>query len=193
VLSKAIGGSLPLSVIVYRTSLDTWEPGAHAGTFRGNQLAMAAGTATLRHIRCERLDRHAAQIGLHLQASLRQLKARYPELGDVRGRGLMLGVEFVDPDGEPDASGNAPPAPALAKAVQAACLRYGMIVELGGRDGAVLRLLPPLIITQKEADHVFEILAAAVRTAVGQYREESSKVGPAARPVSVEQAALVCK
>ena len=60
VLSKAIGGSLPLAVIVYRDELDVWQPGAHAGTFRGNQLAMAAGTATLAYVRENGLAERAA-------------------------------------------------------------------------------------------------------------------------------------
>ncbi len=62
VLSKAIGGSLPLAVVVYRDDLDVWQPGAHAGTFRGNQLAMAAGTATLAYVR-DGLAERAATLG----------------------------------------------------------------------------------------------------------------------------------
>lgn len=72
-LSKAIGGGLPLSVVVYHESLDTWEPGAHAGTFRGNQLAMAAGAATLKFIKSEGLAEHAARLGKHLGKHLEAL------------------------------------------------------------------------------------------------------------------------
>ena len=72
-LSKAIGGSLPLSVVVYREELDCWRPGAHAGTFRGNQMAMAAGSATLRYIRDEGLVEHAPYHGVRLTASGREL------------------------------------------------------------------------------------------------------------------------
>ena len=62
VLSKAIGGSLPLAVVVYRDDLDVWQPGAHAGTFRGNQLAMAAGTATLAYVRENHLAERARRL-----------------------------------------------------------------------------------------------------------------------------------
>lgn len=99
VLSKAIGGSLPLAVVVYRDALDVWQPGAHAGTFRGNQLAMAAGTATLAYVRENRLAERAATLGGRMLGQLRLLAQEFPCMGDVRGRGLMIGVEMVDPEG----------------------------------------------------------------------------------------------
>ncbi|TPQ20406.1 aminotransferase class III-fold pyridoxal phosphate-dependent enzyme [Streptomyces sporangiiformans] len=185
VLSKAIGGSLPLAVVVYRDDLDVWEPGAHAGTFRGNQLAMAAGAATLAYVRENRLADRAALLGARMLNQLRALAAEFPCIGDVRGRGLMIGVEFVDPE-EPTTPGTAgsfadpcladprpadpcpadpcPAAPELAAAVQRECLRRGLIVELGGRHSSVVRLLPPLTITDEQVDAVLERLADAVTT-----------------------------
>lgn len=165
VLSKAIGGTLPLSVIVYRKELDAWLPGAHAGTFRGNQLAMAAGSATIRHIRNEALHEHAAAVGLNLLHKLQQLQSRYPQLGDMRGRGLMIGIEVVDPEGPRDALGHPPADPVLASAIQAECLKRGLILELGGRHGSVVRFLPPLIITERQIEHVLEIFTVAVSAA----------------------------
>ncbi|MFJ4518688.1 diaminobutyrate--2-oxoglutarate transaminase family protein [Streptomyces sp. NPDC088816] len=207
VLSKAIGGSLPLAVVVYRDDLDVWEPGAHAGTFRGNQLAMAAGAATLAHVRENRLAEHAASLGFHMLTQLRELAAHFPCIGEVRGRGLMIGVELVDPEGdfeddfERDSGGGAmvgaqrsvggddwglgvggcvdgspgpasprgrdprPAAPELAAAVQRECLRRGLIVELGGRHASVVRLLPPLTITEEQAAAVLGRLAEAVEAA----------------------------
>ncbi|MBO4255896.1 diaminobutyrate--2-oxoglutarate transaminase family protein, partial [Streptomyces griseorubiginosus] len=85
VLSKAIGGSLPLAVIVYRDDLDVWPPGAHAGTFRGNQLAMAAGTATLSYVRENDLAARAATLGTRMQDQLRQLGREFACVGEVRG------------------------------------------------------------------------------------------------------------
>ncbi|AJC55547.1 diaminobutyrate--2-oxoglutarate transaminase family protein [Streptomyces sp. 769] len=171
VLSKAIGGSLPLAVIVYREELDAWRPGAHAGTFRGNQLAMAAGTATLAYVRRNGLAGRAAELGATMLARLRELAAAHDYVGDVRGRGLMLGIEIVDRDADADPLGARPAAPALAAAVQRACLDRGLIVELGGRHSAVVRLLPPLTLTDEQADAVLDRLAdaiaAAVRTAPG--------------------------
>ncbi|QJT07185.1 diaminobutyrate--2-oxoglutarate transaminase family protein [Streptomyces asoensis] len=201
VLSKAIGGSLPLAVVVYRDALDVWQPGAHAGTFRGNQLAMAAGTATLAYVRENRLAERAATLGGRMLGQLRRLAQDFPCMGDVRGRGLMIGVEMVDPEGEsgsgaigapqvvaqaggepgPSAYGvhardstprpttpsaprhtPYPAAPALAAAVRRECLRRGLIVELGGRHASVVRLLPPLTITDEQVAAVLDRLADAM-------------------------------
>nr|WP_230396588.1 diaminobutyrate--2-oxoglutarate transaminase family protein [Streptomyces blattellae] len=210
VLSKAIGGSLPLALVVYRDDLDVWQPGAHAGTFRGNQLAMAAGTATLAHVRQNRLAERAADLGTRMLSQLRSLADDFPCVGDVRGRGLMIAVEVVDPEATPrtgrdpagggggpeggstgvdraggethagaaphDRSGKTvcpadgqavfrgprPAAPELATAVQRECLRRGLIVELGGRHASVVRLLPPLTISDEQATAVLDRLADAV-------------------------------
>ncbi|WNI18390.1 diaminobutyrate--2-oxoglutarate transaminase [Actinacidiphila sp. ITFR-21] len=165
VLSKAIGGSLPLAVIVYREELDGWRPGAHAGTFRGNQLAMAAGTATLRFVREHALHERAETLGARMTSRLRGLAAHQPCVGDVRGRGLMIGVELVDTEAEPDDYGALPNAPQLAARVQQEALRRGLIVELGGRHGSVVRLLPPLTMTDEQAEAVLERLAGAIEAA----------------------------
>ncbi|MET9122674.1 diaminobutyrate--2-oxoglutarate transaminase family protein [Streptomyces sp. NPDC004528] len=164
VLSKAIGGSLPLAVVVYRDDLDVWRPGAHAGTFRGNQLAMAAGAATLAYVRENRLAERAARLGTRMITELRSLAREFDFIGDVRGRGLMIGVELVDPEKPSGATADGPraAAPERAAAVQRACLRRGLIVELGGRHGSVVRLLPPLTITDEQAAAVLDRLADAV-------------------------------
>ncbi|MFJ8649692.1 diaminobutyrate--2-oxoglutarate transaminase family protein [Streptomyces sp. NPDC093546] len=179
VMSKAIGGSLPLAVIVYRSALDLWRPGAHAGTFRGNQLAMAAGAATLTFVRENRLAERAATLGARMLGRLQGLAATHPCVGDVRGRGLMLGVELVAPDADGPHDGAPPPAPALAAAVQRACLDRGLIVELGGRHGAVVRLLPPLTLTDEQASAVLDRFADAL-TAAQRTRHQplTSDTGP---------------
>jgi diaminobutyrate-2-oxoglutarate transaminase len=181
VLSKAIGGSLPLAVIVYHEDLDVWRPGAHAGTFRGNQLAMAAGAATLAYVRENGLAARAAALGTRMLGQLAALAAHHPCIGDVRGRGLMIGVEIVDPGAAADGS----PAPAdasLARAVRRACLDRGLIVELGGREGAVVRLLPPLTLTDEQAvavlDRFADALAAAEQAALARASAVRSAVIP---------------
>ncbi|XXY54888.1 diaminobutyrate--2-oxoglutarate transaminase [Sorangium sp. So ce269] len=165
VLSKALGGGLPLSVVVYHERLDTWRPGAHAGTFRGNQLAMAAGSATLAVLRAERLDAAAAELGARLELQLAALGKDFACIGEVRGRGLMIGVELVDAAALPDALGSRPAHPELAARVQRECLRRGLIVELGGRHGSVVRFLPPLIITAAQIDEVARIFGQALAAA----------------------------
>ncbi len=166
VLSKAIGGSLPLAVVVYREWLDTWAPGAHAGTFRGNQMAMAAGSAVLRYLREHDIAGHATAMGERLVGHLRTLQRDYPQMGDIRGRGLMLGVELVDPRGAVDKLGHPPAFTALAGRVQAECLKRGLILELGGRHGSVVRFLPPLIISAEQVDEVASRFSRAFAAAV---------------------------
>lgn len=161
VMSKAIGGGLPLAVIGYRPDLDVWSAGDHTGTFRGNTLAMVAGQVTLRTVVEEELPQRATRMGERLRAGLDELVAAHPFLGDARGRGLMLGVEVVDPHAELDRVGARPADPVRARALRAACLDAGLIVELGGRRDAVLRLLPPLVITERECDQVLERLGDA--------------------------------
>jgi diaminobutyrate-2-oxoglutarate transaminase len=150
-----------MTVIIYDEALDVWKPGAHAGTFRGNQLAMAAGSATIRVMRGERLHLHAEAMGSRLRGHLVELQRRFACIGDVRGRGLMVGMELVDPTA-PCVAGAYPTHGKLAAALQLACIRRGLIVELGGRNGSTMRFLPPLIITEAEIDHVAEIVGSAL-------------------------------
>lgn len=169
VLSKAIGGGQPLAVIVYRAELDVWEPGAHAGTFRGNQLGLAAGAATIRHIVEHDLAAHARAMGARLIALLREQTDGLAVVAEVRGRGLMIGVEFVDPQ-RCDHDGLPWPDGALAGAVQRTLLELGVLVEIGGRDGAVVRLLPPLIVEPAQIERIALAFGSAVRGAQPQAR-----------------------
>lgn len=171
VLSKAIGGGLPLSVVVYRAELDQWQPGAHAGTFRGNQMAMAAGAATIEFVRTHRLDQHAQIMGERLLSHLRHAQASLRSFGDVRGRGLMIGVEIIDKNGRPDAGGAYPAAPELARKIQSQALNRGLIMELGGRNGSVVRFLSPLIVTAEEVDTIASIFCDAAQAAERETRE----------------------
>jgi diaminobutyrate-2-oxoglutarate transaminase len=161
VLSKAIGGGLPLAVIVYREELDVWSPGAHAGTFRGNQLAMATGAATIRHVVDEGLADHAGAMGLRLLAGLRSVGRDDPRVGDVRGRGLMVGVEVVDP-ARLGATGVPEPDGQVAARIQRAMLDRRVIVELGGPADGVVRFLPPLVIGPEQIDQIVDCFAAAL-------------------------------
>lgn len=183
VLSAAIGGSLPLTVVVHRDDLDNGASGTHTGTFPGNQLAMAAGTATLGHVRENGLAEHAATLGARMLDRLRTLAGELACVGEVRGRGLMIGVELVDPEGgddeghgitgpgptvTPDGTRGCrprPAAPELAVAVQRECLRRGLIVDLGGPCASVVRLFPPLTTTDGQAGAVLDRLADALQAA----------------------------
>ena len=165
VLSKAVGGGLPVSVVLYHQSLDRWQPGAHAGTFRGNQLGFVAGAATIRFIHENNLTEHAAAMGERLMAGLNQVARQSAHIGDVRGRGLMIGVEIVDQDA-PRKNAYAPLAyPDNARRIQREALRRGLIVELGGRFESVVRFLPPLIVTDQQVDEIVAIFSDAVTAA----------------------------
>ena len=174
-LSKSIGGGLPLAVVVYDESLDVWEPGAHAGTFRGHQLAMAAGAATIDHVLENDLDDHAAAVGERLRAHLESTADSFEVVGDVRGRGLMLGVEFVDPDTDWRGAGPHAPDGDLAAAVQAECFARGLIIEVGGRESATARFLPPLVVTGEQVDDIATLFHRAVGAAVSA-RDEGREV-----------------
>jgi diaminobutyrate-2-oxoglutarate transaminase len=165
IISKAIGGALPLSVVVYNASLDAWKPGAHAGTFRGNVLGMAAGIASLRFMREHNLADHAARMGGRLMQGLKGVAEAAHSIGDVRGRGLMVGVEIVNTAAEPDHLGAYPAHPELARKIQQECLKRGLIIELGGRFGCVARFLPPLIVTGEQIDEIVAVFGDAVLAA----------------------------
>lgn len=129
-------------------------------------MAMATGSAVMRYLKEHRVPEHAAAMGERLREHLLILQRDFPQLGDIRGRGLMLGVELVDPAGAPDAQGHPPQHARLAPLVQRECLKRGLILELGGRHGAVVRFLPPLVITAAQIDQVAQIFSKAVAAAV---------------------------
>jgi diaminobutyrate-2-oxoglutarate transaminase len=189
VLSKAIGGGLPLAVIVYRDELDVWKPGAHAGTFRGNQLAMATGLATLDHIRTQDILANVQDMSARFLDQLFTLQGRYRFLGDVRGRGLMLGMEIIDPH-RTDQMGNPKGNGELARKLQAACFADGLIVELGGRDGAVMRLLPPLNINAAQVDAICGVISRACQIVAVEISERTGECGRTKRQPCSDKAEL---
>ncbi|MBT8160390.1 MULTISPECIES: diaminobutyrate--2-oxoglutarate transaminase family protein [Arthrobacter] len=176
IASKALSGfGLPVAVIMYDRKLDRWLPGAHTGTFRGNQLAFAAGAAAVEIIRrdnvLENVRRRGTQIGLLLEPL-----ASNPWVREVRGWGLMWGIELADPE-------TGRPAGHMARAVQRRALQHGLILECGGRDDCVVRLLPPLIITEETTDEACKLLLAAFaeETAAAKGRATAGIPGDAPR------------
>jgi diaminobutyrate-2-oxoglutarate transaminase len=159
VLSKAIGGGYPLAVVIYHRDLDVWPPGMHAGTFRGNQIGMVAGRTTIEIIRRERMERHAHRLGEVLSGGLKRIAERHPFLADVRGRGLMIGVEVVR--GEPGGR-STPRDGALARRIKRSAFDSGLLIETGGRHGSVLRFLPPLIVEEADVGEILERFERAV-------------------------------
>lgn len=160
-MSKAIGGSQPMSVVVYNKDLDKWSAGAHAGTFRGNQLAMAAGTVVLNRISDQNFLDEVRRKGNVIKDAMLKLKSSVSIIGDVRGRGLMLGVEFIDPNGNKDIMGNPEPSGEIAAEIQRRCFEKGLIMEKGGRNGSVMRCLCALTVSDSEISTMFDIFSSA--------------------------------
>ncbi len=162
-MSKAIGGSQPMSVVVYDRSLDKWNPGAHAGTFRGNQLAMAAGTVVLRRVSDPAFLSEVRRKGGIIRRALENLKAEVSIIGDVRGRGLMQGIEFIDPEGPKDIMGHPEPSGKIAAEVQKRCFENHLVMEKGGRSGSVMRCLCALTVTDDEISTMLDIFSRVVK------------------------------
>ncbi|MBF7682691.1 diaminobutyrate--2-oxoglutarate transaminase [Acinetobacter sp. B5B] len=170
VMSKAVGGSLPLAVLGIKRKFDAWQPGAHTGTFRGNQLAMGTGLASLNVIKEQNLAQNAYERGAFIQAELKKIAAKYPCIGNVRGRGLMLGIEIVDERQAADHMGSYPADSTLTTAIQTACFNNQLLLEKGGRHGTVIRLLCPLIITQSETEELLKRFEKSVADALTTVR-----------------------
>ena len=161
--SKAIGGSQPMAVVIYNKKLDLWTAGAHAGTFRGNQLAMKAGLVVMNRVSKPEFLAEVKEKGEYLKNKLLELKAKHPIIGDIRGRGLMLGCEFVDPTGKPDAIGSFPASGEIAAAVQKKCFENKLTMEKGGRFGSVMRCLCALTVTREEIDTMLSIFEKSIK------------------------------
>jgi 4-aminobutyrate aminotransferase len=157
VLSKAIASGFPLSVIAASPPLmRRWPAGTHGTTFGGNPVACAAALATIDVFREERVLENVRDRSAAAMARLRALAERSPHIGDVRGRGLMIGMEFVDGSGAADGAG------ALVRRVLDRCLERGLLLYPAGHAGHVLRFLPPLIVSEGALDQGLEILSDAV-------------------------------
>ncbi|EGQ8053644.1 diaminobutyrate--2-oxoglutarate transaminase family protein [Vibrio alginolyticus] len=170
-LSKAIGGGLPMSLLVINKQHDTWKPGEHTGTFRGNQLAMVSGAKALEIIQRDNLVEHANIAGQYLRYGLESIQKRVNCIAEVRGKGLMLGVEIKNPNGELNKFGEPQADSELTLSIQRAALERGLIVEKGGREGAVIRFLPPLIISFEQIDFALRVFEDAILAAGGSHIE----------------------
>lgn len=167
--SKAIGGTQPMSVVIYNKKLDVWGPGTHAGTFRGNQLAMAAGTVVMEKIREPEFLNEVVRKGGIFKERLLSLQKECPIIGDVRGKGLMLGIEFVDPNGEKDLMGHPQESGKICAQVQRGCFEKGLVMEKGGRNGSVMRCLTALNIPDEDLEKGIEIFESVVRDVNREY------------------------
>ena len=156
VMAKGIASGLPLSGIRARRSLiDAFQPGAHGGTYGGNAVACAAALATLDVIEDEGLVENAGRQGVRLLDGLRGAAADHASVAEVRGRGLMVALEFADP-------ATLKPRPDLAKALLAAAFERHLLLLSCGTYGQVVRLIPPLVTTDAEVDLAVDTIAQAL-------------------------------
>ncbi|HYG80615.1 MAG TPA: acetyl ornithine aminotransferase family protein [Pyrinomonadaceae bacterium] len=152
-IAKGVASGLPLGACVARADLMDWKPGAHASTFGGNPVAIAAALKTIELLERE-LVANSAEVGGYLQEGLRKLMQKHDCIGDVRGLGLMVGVEFVE-----DKS-SMKPAPELRDRVESACFERGLIILGAGFN--TIRWSPPLILTRENVDVALEIFDEAI-------------------------------
>lgn len=158
VMAKAIASGMPLSAIAAsRQLMEHWAPGSHGGTYGGgSSVAMNAALATLEVIQEEHLVENARRMGDYLTQKLATLQSSFPLLADVRGRGLMIGCEFMD---------QGRPATEVVKTIQQACLADGLMLLSCGMYSNVIRWIPPLIVTAEQIDETVKIFTDALRAA----------------------------
>lgn len=154
-LGKAIGGGLPLSVTISSKEIMDWPKGAHANTFGANLLACAAGIASLKYLMNRRVGENAKKIGDHMLRRLNEMKEQYEIIGDVRGVGLMIGIEFVK-----DKKSRHAAVEERSKILHSA-FKNGLLLLPAGISS--IRICPPLIIKKWEADLGLDILEATIR------------------------------
>lgn len=158
VMAKGIADGFPLSACIARAEIaDAFQPGEHLSTFGGNPVSCAAALANIEVMLEEDLPGQAARKGEQLLAQLRELAAEHELIGDVRGLGLMIGVELVTDRRTKQ------PANKQAAALRAYCREHGVLIGVGGQEGNVVRLQPPLTISWEQLDRALTVLAEGLR------------------------------
>jgi 4-aminobutyrate aminotransferase len=157
VMAKGIAGGMPLSAFITRREItEHWKPGRHGSTFGGNPVSCAAALATIAVLEDEKLAERAEYLGARIQSRLNELARKHKCIGEVRGKGLMIGIEFDGTDGEPSKD--------IAEAVARECIEQKLLVITCGTHGQVLRLMPPLNMSDEEADTACEILEKSINS-----------------------------
>lgn len=157
-MAKGIANGFPLGAFITRPDIaEAFSPGDHLSTFGGNPVSCAAAMANIDVMSDERLPQNATVRGDELMNSLIEFKEKYSLVGDVRGMGLMIGIELIKDK-------NKTPASEEAKQIRKLCREAGVLIGLGGVFGNVLRLQPPLILTAEESQRVLDVLEKSIVT-----------------------------
>jgi 4-aminobutyrate aminotransferase len=152
-MAKGIASGLPLGVMTSRSEIVSWPPGTHASTFGGNPVSCAASLATLKLLR-ESLVKNAEVVGAHMIAGAKALMDKHTIIGDVRGRGLMIGVELVRDRQTKER------ATTERDRIVHECFKRGLLVLGAGQNS--IRLSPPLVLAKEQADTAIKILDEAI-------------------------------
>ena len=162
VMAKGIASGLPLSGLIARKELlESWAPGTHGGTYGGNVIACAAALATLDVIEDEKLVENAATRGAQMLAGMKKIAAGRSGIGDVRGLGLMLALEFVKPS---EGDGRTPDPDAVKRVIAEANKRKLLLLS-AGPYGQVIRIIPPLVTSAEEVELALKILEESLDAA----------------------------
>lgn len=155
-MGKGIGGGMPISAFITRSEISKkWTPGRHGSTFGGNPVSCAAALASIKVIEEEKLSERAAKFGAEMQDYLRKGLAGNRHIGEVRGLGMMIGIEFINEDGSPSHD--------LPEAVVEKCFQNKLLILTCGSSGHVLRLIPSLNVSEEDAKKGMDILINAVK------------------------------
>lgn len=157
-MSKGIGGlGFPLAAIVYNQRIEKWQAGKHIGTFRGNQVSIAAGNGAFDFVDDNNIPGYVAEMEIFMRERLDRMMEESPFIGEVRGRGMFFGIEYVlDKESKkPDTE--------IVKEIRQRCFQRGLIFEIGGHYNNVIRLLPPLVTTPGLVTRAMDIFEAVNR------------------------------
>jgi len=157
-VSKTLGGGLPLAAVLIKDEYDTWGPGAHVGTFRGNLLASASGLAAIEFIEKWELSQRSKELGKAALERLRKIGEESRYVGDVRGKGLFMGLEFVKDKQTKE------PAPEILKEAVTRCFKRGVMLWKAGPVNSVGRIMPALTITQSHLNQAIDIFEEVLKS-----------------------------
>ena len=155
VMAKGLGNGLSIGAVMGRAEIiDSISPNLHLSTFGGNHVSTAGALANLNYILDNDLQKNAAEVGGYLKERLLEMAQKHPFIGEVRGRGLMLGIELIGSNEEPD--------PEAAVRLLEACRERGLLVGKGGIKANSIRISPPMVVTREAAEEAAAILEEAL-------------------------------
>lgn len=169
ILSKGLGGiGFPISAILFKRNIEAWSSGDHIGTFRGNQVSLAASNGAFDFAERNDISSHVSEIGEYLIEKIKDALTGNPYVGDIRGTGLIIGIEYVKN------KRTKAPFPELVSEIRKACFKKGLLFEVGGHFGNVIRFVPSLIINEEIVDNAMKIFSEVNNSVKNKYQPLST-------------------